>query len=391
MVKKYTDADEAALRDFLLDEDCLEKLLPWTGKFNIFDVLKISRTEIRHSNMLGWLLDPNENHGLGDKFLKALFKIVLNNSTKFSAFDMLLLDYYSFFVYREWKNIDILLVSKEEKFIIAIENKVGSHEHSDQLNRYRTILEKEYESYKRIYLYLTPDGEESSDPQNWNVLTYQDLVDELEQITENIELLPDAELMIKNYIDIIRRDIVEDQKLIDICNKIYEKHKRALDLIYENKTDNKTIITDIFLDALRKYENEGILQIEESTVSNSIIAFSTQEMDNFLPVDEKNINSWGTNTIYRYYIQMRHYPDITAKFELGGCHFHKAYADAVDKITHILKPNDNRETYQYKRLYSTKKYKVDEDYIEDSCQKIVDAIVKDLMKMQSNVIEEMKK
>ena len=39
----------------------------------------------------------------------------------------------------------------------------------------------------------------------------------------------------------------------------------------------------------------------------------------------------------------------------------------------------------------TKKYKVDEDYIEDSCQKIVDAIVKDLMKMQSNVIEEMKK
>ena len=78
MAKKYTDADEAALRDFLLDEDCLEKLIPWTGKFNIFDVLKISRTEIRHSNMLGWLLDPNENHGLGDKFLKALFKIVLN-------------------------------------------------------------------------------------------------------------------------------------------------------------------------------------------------------------------------------------------------------------------------------------------------------------------------
>lgn len=391
MAKKYTDADETALRDFLLDEDCLEKLLPWTGKFNIFDVLKISRAEIRHSNMLGWLLDPNENHGLGDKFLKALFKIALNNSSKFNAFDMLLLDYYSFSVYREWKNIDILLVSREEKFIIAIENKVGSHEHSDQLSRYRTILEKEYESYKRFYFYLTPDGEESSDPKNWNVLTYRDLVDELEQIIDNIELLPDAELMIKNYINIIRRDIVEDQELIDICNKIYEKHKRALDLIYENKTDNRTVITDTLLDSLKKYENEGILKIEESTVSNSIIAFSTQEMDNFLPVDERNINSWGTNTIYRYYIQMRDYPDITAKFELGGCHFDKAYADAVDKITHILKPNDNREIFKYKRLYSTKKYRVDEDCIEDSCQKIVDAIVKDLMKMQKNVIEEMKK
>lgn len=47
--------------------------------------------------------------------------------------------------------------------------------------------------------------------------------------------------------------------------------------------------------------------------------------------------------------------------------------------------------FKYKRLYSTKKYRVDEDCIEDSCQKIVDAIVKDLMKMQKNVIEEMKK
>ena len=83
MGAKYTAEDEKALRDFLLDEDCLEELLPWTERFNIFDVLKISRTEIRHSN---------------------------------------------------------------------------------QLNRYRTILEKEYEEYKKIYLFLTPDGDVPSDP-----------------------------------------------------------------------------------------------------------------------------------------------------------------------------------------------------------------------------------
>lgn len=193
--------------------------------------------------MLSWLLDANENHGLGDKYIKALFQLIVNNNPKHNVFDMLLLDYYSFTVYREWKNIDILLVSREEKIFVAIENKVGAHEHSDQLNRYREILEKEYESYKRVYLYLTPDGEEPSDTVNWEVLTYQELVDELEAISKNVELLPDAELMIRNYIDIIRRDIVEDQELIDICNKIYEKHRRALDLIFENKTDNKTVIT----------------------------------------------------------------------------------------------------------------------------------------------------
>lgn len=52
--------NEEALQNFLLDIGCLDELLPWTGKFNLFDVLKISRTEIRHSNMLGWILNPNE-------------------------------------------------------------------------------------------------------------------------------------------------------------------------------------------------------------------------------------------------------------------------------------------------------------------------------------------
>ena len=36
---------------------------------NIFQILNISRAEIRHSNFLAWLLDPNETHGLGNLFL----------------------------------------------------------------------------------------------------------------------------------------------------------------------------------------------------------------------------------------------------------------------------------------------------------------------------------
>ena len=66
------DENEGALQKFLLDINCLDELLPWTGKFNIFDVLKISRTEIRHSNVLSWLLSASENHGLGDAFIKGI-------------------------------------------------------------------------------------------------------------------------------------------------------------------------------------------------------------------------------------------------------------------------------------------------------------------------------
>lgn len=36
--------DEEALKNFLLDIDCLNELQPWTGHFNLFDVLRQHRT-----------------------------------------------------------------------------------------------------------------------------------------------------------------------------------------------------------------------------------------------------------------------------------------------------------------------------------------------------------
>ena len=68
--------NEEALRDFLLDIECLDELLPWTRRVNLFDILKISRSEIRHSNVLCWLLDPHENHGIGDAFLRGIIQCV---------------------------------------------------------------------------------------------------------------------------------------------------------------------------------------------------------------------------------------------------------------------------------------------------------------------------
>ena len=239
-------SDEEALQDFLLDIDCLNELQPWTGHFNLFDVLKISKTEIRHSNMLGWLLNPNENHGMGDAFLKAVVQEMVVNDTdgRYDIFQTLLLDFYSFTVYREWKNIDIFLISDQDKFLIAIENKIGAHEHGDQLNRYRTILEADYPEYRKMLILLTPDGDDPSDVKNWDVLTYSSIAKILGKQKDELELQPDVELMIRNYLDVIRRDIVADQKLIEVCNKIYARHKKALDLIFEHRTDGRSQFAD---------------------------------------------------------------------------------------------------------------------------------------------------
>ena len=59
--KTGSESDKEALLKFMQDAECLDALSKWTNDFNIFDVLKISRTEIRHSNLLSWLIDRSSS------------------------------------------------------------------------------------------------------------------------------------------------------------------------------------------------------------------------------------------------------------------------------------------------------------------------------------------
>lgn len=387
--------NEKALQDFLLNIDCLDELIPWTGKFNIFDVLKISRTEIRHSNVLAWLLDANENHGLGDMFIREILQTLVENDDngKYDIFRILLMDFHSFTVYREWNNIDILLLSDEEKTLIAFENKVGSHEHSDQLNRYRSILERTYPEYEKIYVFLTPDGELPSDEENWAVLTYADIVEALEKIHEKAEISPDIELLVNNYIATIRRDIVDDQQLADICNKIYAKHKKALDLIYEYRVDNKVQITSVIKEVLREFADEGRIIYTENNKS-SYIRFSTKEMDEIIPpLDEmqENRGSWGDCSLYYFWL-MRDENGFWACFELSGTNVPEEQMAVMQKIIDLEKPNDKkRYEFKYKRIY-TKRYKIDEsDELAQTARSQAKAAVNDLLRYQKRLLEKLKK
>jgi hypothetical protein len=65
---------------------------------------------------------------------------------------------------REWRNIDILIILKDD--IVLIENKVDTIDHSNQLKRYQKIAEETFPNKYKHYVYLTPFG---SDPQDASV------------------------------------------------------------------------------------------------------------------------------------------------------------------------------------------------------------------------------
>ena len=113
----------------------MEKLELQLREPNIFYILKFQNAEIRHSNFLSWLLNPRQNHGLSDLFLKRVLKDIVPNQRYdwIDEFKIDLIDLSNVEIRREWKNIDILIITSE--YAVCIENKIASKGHSNQLGQ----------------------------------------------------------------------------------------------------------------------------------------------------------------------------------------------------------------------------------------------------------------
>lgn len=124
-------------------------------EFNAFDVLRCSEYEIRHSNVLAWLLDPGETHGVGRAFLD-WFLGEVNESIPHS-------DEQRVRVERELHYVDvtIFLESDQDRHIVAIENKPGwySPEHLAQVCGYARVLRKDYPEQTLHNVLLTTSRE----------------------------------------------------------------------------------------------------------------------------------------------------------------------------------------------------------------------------------------
>ncbi len=258
------DSDRKALEAFVVDNRDLERLEDLLSQFNIFEAIGAVWQELRHSDFLAFLLDPQENHGLGDVFLKRLLQKIwvdVDRSTiPISPIDLDMWSLDEIFVRREWQNIDILLEDETHQLAIIIENKIGTGEHSDQLERYYQQVCHLHSNWKNIFgLYLTPDGEQPSH-RAYLPINYELVCTLLENLANSraSTLGTDVLTAIKHYTQMLRRHIVENTEIDELCLRIYQKHRRALDLIYERRPDRQETIR-MFLFKLIEAEPELIL------------------------------------------------------------------------------------------------------------------------------------
>lgn len=239
------------LEAFILDDD-LERLEKELSKFNLFDVLNSTHNELIHSAVLRWLLDPLETHGLTDYFLKTFLKRVVRMNPghphlMLSTIDIDVIDFdnsqvQSEEVFSNKRRGDISITNEENKLYILIENKVYSREGSQTTTDYVKETEKKYPGYKKIYIFLTPEGW-APESEKFLTFAYSDLIEVIDNVltSKGEEMNNNTKFILEQLKRNVEANIVNKSPIDDLCLKIYEKHKKAIDKIFEVRPGDKRI------------------------------------------------------------------------------------------------------------------------------------------------------
>ena len=223
--------DLEALEDFLVDNPELEQLEDMLQEFNVFEVLGIEKQEVRHSAFLAWLLDSNGTHGLGDYFLRRfLWRVTTyartHEITAITAFDVDRRKLRDVNVATERHRIAILLTSQEDEFVCAIENKVSSGEHGNQLERYRHVVERQYQGLTPLFVLLSIEGEppiRETDAAHYIPMSYLQIAELIQHVLTSraSSLGEDVQGILRQYVTSLRRHILADSDIQQKARQIY--------------------------------------------------------------------------------------------------------------------------------------------------------------------------
>ncbi len=301
------------LENLLLDIDILNELDKWINDINFFEISGMTNQEVKHSKTLSWFLDSNENHFLNDQFIRRFIQKIVSRNVDtvkdLDIFDVSLIDYRSFAVKREWRNVDILIYSNDLKIVYAIENKVYATESKGQLNKYYKIVNEEFKDFDKMFIYLTREGEEPSDIDNWCVADYRMVIEALEEsLNANRATISNKiKIIINDYVSMIRRNFGMDNELKRTAQKIYLKHKKAFDLIFEVVTTGHAQFSDYIKNWLETNKEKYKINYNEIYSTNLIIRFTTPFIDELFPFDEEKEDGWGYGYSFMYEISISKY------------------------------------------------------------------------------------
>ena len=252
-------SDLESLEALRADASELERIENLVGRFNVFEAIGFVGQEVKHSRFLAFLLDPKQTHDLGDLFLKRFLRKASEATDRASlrpinhdgSLDQTTVHTE---VFTDDGRIDILLLNEVGEWAMIVENKVWTTEHHDQLGRYHRSVKASHPGWRVTGLYLTPFGDTPSH-EAYGSFDYAAVCGLLDGILGDREMAPRLEvrMAMQHYADMVRRHIVGDPEIARLCQQMYQKHKRAFDLVYEHRPDAQSQIRSVVEGLIREH------------------------------------------------------------------------------------------------------------------------------------------
>lgn len=215
-----------------------------------FEAVGMVSQEIRHSNYLSYILDPNRPHGFGTTLLKGFLELVANNSIAnhrpLSKLDLHFMDLSNVQIRREWQNIDLLIEvpasAKGKGLVVAVELKINAVESEDQLKTYYGIITKNYdkEKWNHEFVFLTKRGDESRELETqkiWQSMKLAEVVTRLEDDASKAGFTGKSADLLTAYIEMMRRHHLGNAEIEKIAMRLWSQHTEALMALMAYKPD----------------------------------------------------------------------------------------------------------------------------------------------------------
>ena len=290
------DPEHEKILAALLDDPDFIALSEAESRFNIFDALGTRRQELRHSDFLGYLLDPQRPHGLDDRFLRAFLLHATDDYEGggfYNRIELRLNDFTNVAVYREQKNVDVLLLGDD--LCVVIENKIGASESDGQLQKYREYAESELSRPHMLYLFLTPNGDAPTDPA-YHAISHEIVASLCKQFANDMTVPRRTREALSDYFDFMEANVLDTSETAQLCRRIYSKHQEALDLLAKYTPNPKEMAREAIAAAIDSLVNQKI--IEKDSTYQGTSRFWLPDKEN--PACTWNGSGTGRGVLYEW-------------------------------------------------------------------------------------------
>jgi len=299
-----------------------------SNDYNIFKALELQNNEtFLHSNFIASLLDPNGIHNQSLYFLEkflAQIKLITKHS-------IIITESTSIKIRKEYPLGDIhippkynkpsggrldLLININDKYLIAIENKIFAIDQPYQLARYYNSLQEKFPDCIVLLFYLTPTGKppcpnsisqtkEGEIKLNINkdfyILSYKEHI--LNWLNETIIQLSDNRLkdIVEQYITIINELIKRFIMLNTVEDLIFSKSDEPFNIDI-NMLRSVFFIGDNYLAIQKEIVNRLIKKIEARILTKPDVIKEDPVQDNEGIIVKYKVGSMGSNTLILKYL-----------------------------------------------------------------------------------------